>query len=298
MDKVVAEVVDILVQTQEDLKVYIKNKVTPNISGDGFMIYAKGDTKAPKPMLCVHLDTINTHQAALEHPIDIGKNYYYDENLKVLGLTPKTSLACLGGDDRAGVWIALAMIDYMEASGDYKYDIGFFNDEEIGCHGSTAYKKTIHKPNTTCYIGLDRKSTQGEQEVALYGDDNKELIKIFTDLGYPVDMGSITDASNLSGVLACVNLSVGYDNEHTPREVLYLKCMLDTLENLKKAEFEPEMYPVTFDYFYDTNIWGDTTGAESGYLSDLEEENIILREALEALKVDVDTLLIDAYYDA
>jgi|LGOV01.1.fsa_nt_gb hypothetical protein len=258
------------------------------IVGDGYMIYSKTD--APKPMLCVHLDTINTH--APKCKIKPQRDFEYDENLCILGLTKKSPLSCLGGDDRAGVWIAMEMIAYMEASGDYKYDIGFFEDEEIGCHGSTAYNndKAGIQLNTTCYIGLDRKSSKGTQEVALYGDDNKELMEIFNDLGYVSDMGSVTDASNLAGEVACVNLSIGYDNEHTSSEVLYIHCMIDTLEKLKVLELKSELYLADYDHFYDCNPWMNTY-KEDWYQEELESENEILRGALEALNIDVDKLL-------
>ena len=288
MNKILEEITETLRLTQGGLRETIKTKATMEIVGDGYMIYSKTD--APKPMLCVHLDTINTH--APKCKIKPQRDFEYDENLCILGLTKKSPLSCLGGDDRAGVWIAMEMIAYMEASGDYKYDIGFFEDEEIGCHGSTAYNndKAGIQLNTTCYIGLDRKSSKGTQEVALYGDDNKELMEIFNDLGYVSDMGSVTDASNLAGEVACVNLSIGYDNEHTSSEVLYIHCMIDTLEKLKVLELKSELYLADYDHFYDCNPWMNTY-KEDWYQEELESENEILRGALEALNIDVDKLL-------
>ncbi len=289
MNKVLEEITNILQQTQGGLKETIKTKVPMSIvSDEGYMIYCRNDK--PKPMLCVHLDTINTHRPKCK--IKPQRDFEYDENLGILGLSKKSPLSCLGGDDRAGVWIALKMIAYMEASGDYKYDVGFFDDEEIGCHGSTAYNNNIKDShaNTTCYIGLDRKSTNGIQEVALYGNDNKELTELFNSLGYVTDMGSITDASNLAGDVACVNLGVGYDNEHTSSEVLYLHCMVDTLEKLKALEIKPEPYLADYDHFYEVNPWTYDYN-EDWYQEELEEENRVLREALESLNIDVDKLL-------
>lgn len=294
MNKIIEEITDILQKTQGGLREHIKLQVPMSIMGNGFMIYKKDDT--PKPMLCVHLDTINTHYS--KGKIVPARDFDYDENLGILGVAKDSKLSCLGGDDRAGVWIALAMIDYMEASKDFKYDIGFFEDEEVGCLGSTAYgaflKENPDLNNATCYIGLDRKSGKGVQEVALYGDDNKELTNIFKGLGYTVDMGSVTDASNLSGTIACVNLSVGYDNEHTKDEVLYVYCMLDTLEKLKGLELPNEDFEADYDHFYDTDPWSfrmDT--GEDWYQQELEEENELLKAALVALGVDVEQLLLE-----
>lgn len=293
MNKVVGEVIGILQKTQGGLMEFLKLNVEMSIITNDYMIYSKSDT--PKPMLCVHLDTINTHGNKCK--IKPERDFEYDEHLGILGLTKNSPLKCLGGDDRAGVWIALELINYMESSGDYKYDVGFFKDEEVGCKGSTVYASEIdiHSINTTCYIGLDRKSTKGVQEVALYGDDNKELTEIFNDLGYVTDMGSITDASNLSGDVACVNLSVGYDNEHTKSEVLYIYSMLDTLEKLRTLELPPFKFVVDYDHFYAVYPWEDeysTGDLNSWYTDELEEENEILRSALTALGVDVDELLL------
>ena len=295
MNKILEELTDILQKTQGGLREAIKQTTHMEVIGKGYMIYSKSDI--PKPMLCVHLDTINTHRDKIK--INPKRDFEYDENLGILGLTKDSKLTCLGGDDRAGVWIALAMIDYMEASGDYKYDVGFFEDEEIGCLGSTSYHKDIKEIgiNTTCYIGLDRKSGKGAQEVALYGDDNQELVSVFNKLGYVTDMGSVTDASNLSGDVACVNLSVGYDNEHTSSEVLYLHCMVDTLEKLKALKLPTENFAVEYDHFYDNDPWsaqyacGSVGGLSDWYTDELEEENEIMRGALKALDIDVDTLL-------
>ena len=293
MKNTLTEIIGILRQTQGGLRESIKTQIKPHHVGNGYMIYTH-DSR-PKPMLCVHLDTINTH--AEKCKIKPDRDYEYDENLNILGLSKESPLHCLGGDDRAGVWIALKIISYMEETGNYKYDVGFFEDEEIGCKGSSLFNIDVDmfELNTTCYIGLDRKSTNGVQELALYGDDNKDLIEIFTDLGYPTDMGSITDASNLSGKVACVNLSIGYDHEHTKKEVLHINCMEDTLNTLKIARFRPLPYEADFDFYFDTNPWSARYVMEMDTpdwcIEELEEENEILKACLKSMNVDVEALL-------
>jgi di/tripeptidase len=213
---------EVLKFSQEELFELLKYKADI-VCEDNYLIYSK--SSSPKPMLCVHLDTINTHEKK-----KVTVDLLNVDNRKII--VGHQSMACLGADDRAGVWIAMKVIDYMESTGDYKYDIGFFCDEEIGGLGSANYDVSLC--NTTAYIGLDRRSPGGLQEVALYGNDNDDLNKVFTDLGYSIANGSFTDASNISTDcdIACVNLSVGYDNEHTRKEVLYLDCMYNTLNNI------------------------------------------------------------------
>lgn len=289
----VLEVLQLLKMTQRSLITHIKKKVNFATIGDGYFIYSKNDT--PKPMLCVHLDTINT--ITINEPLD-DTDFEYDHNLNILAVATDSNISCLGGDDRAGVWIALKVIEHMEATKTFNYDVGFFMDEEIGCKGSLRYGNSLafKELETTCYIGLDRKSTKGLQEVALYGDDNKELIKVFNDLGYPTDIGSITDAATLSPFkkVACVNVSVGYDNEHSKREVLYINCMEDTLRNIKGLSWSTEPYDNNYDHWY-----GDFSGGydkygyqyEQDYIEELEDDIRIYKEFIESLGYDSKEIL-------
>ena len=275
--------IDLLCITQGDLGKLLKDTLNLTITSDKYLIYSK--TQVPKPMLCVHLDTINTCSTLVDKTYS-PKDFKVD-NKGVIRVANK-NLQCLGGDDRAGVWIALQMIKHMEKTGNYQYDVGFFYDEEIGCVGSRDYIGRHPDIKTTAYIGLDRRSPQGTQEVALYGSDNETLTRIFTDLGYDIALGSVTDASTLAHSVACVNLSVGYDNEHTRQEVLYLQCMIDTLEVLKILKFDDKPYPIdiTSSNYMDT----DYALLEEELLS-LEEENIVLKDTLRSLGVDVEHLL-------
>jgi len=289
MKTIVNELLEVLVASQATLKDDIEASLPTLYKGDRYLIYAKDDK--PKPMLCVHLDTINTHSVTKELKTTF-EDFEYDENLGVIALNPNSSLSCLGGDDRAGVWIALKLIEHMEATNNFKYNIGFFEDEEIGCHGSYCFSLESEALNvvinTTCYIGLDRRSPKGAQEVALYGYDNRELTDTFVALGYSETLGSVTDASELANdSIACCTLSVGYDKEHSKDEVIYVKCMVDTLEVLKALElpdkpYTPEVSYNSFDYGYDNDAW---------YLQELEAENRVLKDELASLGCDVTALL-------
>lgn len=282
----------ILRYKQEDLYELILDIVPPKLSGSGYIILGRGNK--PKPMLCVHLDTINTHSKQVALYID---DIEFDPTLKMLGLTSDSKASCLGGDDRAGVWIALNILDDFLTMSEWPYDIGFFNDEEIGCIGSSNYENVLKAGqcdniNTTCYIGLDRRSEKGRQEVATYGFDNEELLNMFTQQGYKHVYGSVTDASNLAGAAPCINLSVGYDNEHTRAEVLYVDCMQETLAVIRGTKFPGEYYEVTNieDDIYD--YYGNREDEyNSFYVYELEHENEILKETLEAMGVDTYELL-------
>lgn len=188
------------------------------------------EVNKPKPMLCIHLDTINTLRGK---DLNIPSNYFhYDVTTKTYSLSTigKSQLSCLGGDDRAGLWLVMQVLADKELS--HKYCYGIFFDEESGGKGSTKYMKDFpdYEDGVSCFIGLDRR---GSYECATYGSDNKELIDTLETLGYIEAYGSFTDASNLAFEKACINLSVGYAKEHTTEETLNMTYAKQTLDVLK-----------------------------------------------------------------
>ena len=279
------EVVQILQMKQQELADSIVETYKPTMYSRGQYIIYKYNNK-PKPMLCVHLDTINT--LGKEPTINPITDFEYDSTLDILGLSSTSKLRCLGGDDRAGVWIALKVLKWMQDNNDYKYDIGFFYDEEVGCIGSSAYQLAFTDDNITCYIGLDRKSSNGLAEVATYGFDNEKLINKFISMGYTEHMGSVTDASNLSGEVACVNLSVGYEYEHTKKEILHISCMYQTYVDVIGMDWRDEVYEVE-ELGYMSGYYNDMT--DDFYIYELEQENTILRDLLESMGVSADDAL-------
>lgn len=198
------------------------------------------------PLICTHTDTV--------FPGPVNTSFIDNE----LGLLKAYNARCLGADDRAGVWIALSMIEE-ETVTDFEY--GFFTAEERGGQGSTAFILDNDLSKYSCFIGLDRASRGGKQNVAVYGYDNDELTKIFTDLGYSESFGTFTDCSNLSSETfsdkrACVNLSVGYDHEHSAKETLDLFLMQQTLNTMLEVEIPEKI----FDFVYLPKVWGGYYG--------------------------------------
>lgn len=219
------------------------------INKGGILVTPKGYPKYS--LVCIHMDTINdTEYTELELiKFDIKGDY--------ISLADDSSCHCLGGDDRCGIFIALELIKARTP-----YAFGFFYDEEVGGAGSRRASPVINAlEGVTAFIGLDRR---GFDELALYGYDNSELVDLFERRGYFKAKGSFTDASNLSSLsdkrLACVNLSVGYYNEHTPKETINVTAMNRTLKTLKDMVKELSSKP----FFVD-----DTTLYKSLYRSEL-----------------------------
>ena len=227
---------ELLLLSQTELYDYIVSVcVSSGLEYDLDKSYITLNSISDKPMLCVHLDTINTASNIILEPWEIVTEH------TTIQLNPTSKARCLGGDDRCGVWIALQIIDdivkgILPAN---SYCFGFFCDEETGGNGSAAFSaNSLVLP--TALIGLDRRNkNMGVPEVATYGYDNEELIAIATRYGYTEQYGSFTDASNIAGEsrVACINLSIGYNMEHTPNEYIGIDDMLFTLQFLRGVPF-------------------------------------------------------------
>lgn len=219
------KLINLLLMSQEELLACIDAIYAPMYEKEVFeggLVFKPKDVEM-YPLMCTHLDTINTHRKTPLKRSDLYINKDY------IGLPTSTKKACLGGDDRCGVYIALELL-----ASRVPYAFGFFLDEEIGGVGSKKYIP-IMDDNITALVGLDRK---GSNDVALYGYDNNELTEIFEKQGYKKAFGTFTDASNIAEGcdLACVNLSIGYYNEHTPTEQIHFSETENTLNILRKVE--------------------------------------------------------------
>lgn len=235
LPKDVQGLLNLLVMKQDDLFTYLLNKYAKYNRGyypNNFLVLKSSNVN--KPMLCVHLDTIN--DASDKTPTY--SDFVYNTKKKTIELSRHSNLSCVGGDDRCGVYI----IDKYFNELIKKYHIGFFCDEEVGGIGSSNIAKALNDDSSiSCFIGLDRK---GSNEVATYGYDNTDLIEAFTSLCYKEAYGTFTDASNIAseGVLACVNLSVGYDNEHTKVEFIDVSVIHKTAKTLIQVELLEDCY--------------------------------------------------------
>lgn len=266
---------DLLVLSQYQAYCKVKqviNKFKNTVYKDGkYLVMNRGTKDKPLPMLCVHLDTINTSYPDLDKGmqkdyIDFNK----DTQTFSLNILGKRFMRCLGGDDRAGLWLLFQILADKELS--KKYSFGIFFDEEVGGIGSTAYARDYkdYEDGVKCFIGLDRR---GNMQCATYGSDNDKLIETFTKLGFTKESGTFTDASNLADNVACVNLSVGYDREHRVEEIVNMDYARNTLKVLKILPelLTEDVYEVEFTsykYRYGNDYdWSDYTTNKSHGMS-------------------------------
>lgn len=187
-----------------------------------YILIPKTPTTLFMPMIMAHTDI----QQNVAHP---GDNLQYDPATERF-----SSPIGLGADDRAGCYA----INKILLNHPGKFIIALFDEEEIGCIGSSDFVKDkefakIDK-KASCYISIDRKRGYGGVgQIATYGHDNTKLFTLVkTATGRLAVKGSSTDCRTLAAGskalaknkgLACFNMSCGYENEHTSSEALYFK---------------------------------------------------------------------------
>ena len=175
-------------------------------------IYAEGEIPIA---LVAHMDTVFK-----KPPSEI----FFDERHNVIW-----SPQGLGADDRAGIFAIVQII-----RGGQKPHVIFTTDEEYGALGAMELSK-LDCPftNLKYIIQLDRR---GSDDCVFYDCDNEDFVEYIESFGFTWNYGSFTDISELcpSWKIAGVNLSVGYRDEHSETEVLFVGQLLATISKVKK----------------------------------------------------------------
>ncbi len=178
-------------------------------------LYAPGDTPV---LLVAHLDTVHTN------PVEI---ICYSQDGRYM-MSPQG----IGGDDRAGVWMILQILQKV------KCHVLFCEDEESGGIGARAFTRSGIKVPANYIIELDRK---GHNDAVFYGCDNREFIKFVQSFGFELAMGSFSDISIIAPHLktAAVNISTGYYNAHRINEVVDTCVMAENIERVLEMILTP-----------------------------------------------------------
>lgn len=218
---------------------YEKRGLAVKIDSDKY-VFAEGDADV---LLTAHVDTVHREQCS-------EKNTTYDAENRTL-----TSSVGIGGDDRCGVYIILKTIAELSEGDSSLPTIAICNYEETGADGSRALAKNEKavayiKEHCKYMIELDRAGT----DEAVYYDCGNEAFKEYIDskTKRSEHWGTFSDICELSPVtdVASVNLSCGYKDAHTKREVIVIneviKCFEDVmllisdLDNVSQFEYMEE----------------------------------------------------------
>ena len=175
----------------------------------GFL-YAEGSTPV---LLVAHLDTV--HRALPE-------TICYSADGTVM-MSPQG----IGGDDRAGVYMILRLIQSCHCH------VLFCEDEETGGHGARAFTKSGIKPDVNYIVELDR---MGSNDAVFYNCMNEQFEQHICSFGFQTAFGSFSDISILAPHLnlAAVNLSTGYYHAHQPGEYVRLDKVEELIGRVEK----------------------------------------------------------------
>ena len=180
--------------------------------------------------LVAHMDTV------YKTPVS---DLYYDQQKGVLW-----SPQGIGGDDRAGIFAILKILQ----SG-LRPSIILTTGEEQGGVGACAIVEAYPQcpiPGLKYMIQLDRRGTN---DCVFYDCYCPEFVDYVESFGFCERWGSFTDISFLMPQwdVVGVNLSVGYEDEHSLIETLHINPLFDTIRKVKKMLVETEIPDFEYD---------------------------------------------------
>lgn len=193
------------------------NSLYDNVVETKAYIYAEGDIPIA---LVAHMDTVFEKQYRAYN-----KSILYDKEKGIMWY-PRGA----GFDDKAGIFaIFKILLD------GYRPHVIFTTDEEIGGIGAIELieKEEISPFSDLKYIiELDR---QGKNDCVFYDCENIEFTKYVESFGFIESFGSFSDIDIICSEwgIAGVNLSIGYEDEHTQSEVLYVNAMYKTINKVE-----------------------------------------------------------------
>lgn len=206
-------------------------------------VYAKGDIPV---LLVAHLDTV--HREEVRH-------ICYSRDGKLM-MSPEG----IGGDDRAGVYMALEIVK------NHRCHILFCEDEEIGGRGAREFANSKIRPEVNYIVEMDRR---GAADAVFYDCDNPEFTDFVCGFGFKEAFGTFSDISVIAPRLgiAAVNISAGYYNEHSRHEYINLAQMetnIDRISQMVQAPAEKFEYLERLSYggrygqlyFEPMDLWG------------------------------------------
>lgn len=203
---------------------YLKSKYNKVIVKKDYIV-AIGDIPIA---LVAHMDTV------FKTPVS---DLYYDQRKGVLW-----SPEGLGADDRAGIFAILKVLQ-----DGLKPSVIFTTDEELGGVGAAALaQEKCPIPGLKYMIQLDRRGTN---DCVFYDCYCPEFIDYVESFGFCERYGSFSDISFLmpEWKICGVNLSVGYEDEHSYTEILNINPLFDTIRKVKQMLQDEDIPEFTYD---------------------------------------------------
>ena len=165
----------------------------------------------------------------------------------------------LGADDRAGVYAIIRLLNK-----GYRPSVLFLTDEEIGSVGAGKLINDFPKcpiKDLKYIIELDRRNAI---DCVFYDCDNQKFTDYIESFGFAEAWGTFSDICEICPAwgVAGVNLSVGYENEHTKAEFLRIAWLNSTIDKVIKMFKDIDKAP-TFEYVHRPHYtWHKAWGTE------------------------------------
>lgn len=285
---------------QDTFALWLTNELTKcgKVQTDGYgnlFMIIKEANKAVETMFTSHIDTCHKPSDPATQTI------YYDAESDLLF---KDDTMCMGADDGTGVYLMLTMIR-QKIPGLYC----FFRDEEIGRVGSRkmadTYKPEAFELIKRC-ISFDR---AGDDDIISSQSPGVCCSKDFVDAlsqqlatidtagpEYSAAPGSYTDSASFMHLIPeCTNLSIGYKNQHGPRETQHVGTFLRVLDSYPKVDWSA--LPTVRDHtkpepkLQSVKMGGVTQGATTP--THKLPANVSVEETMEAFLSTIDADLIE-----
>lgn len=218
------------------IKTLKKNGYNPVVRKD--FIYAEGTVPV---MLLAHYDTF------AESP-----RYIVREG-NILSGRKNGKPHQLGADDRAGVYAVLETIVK------HHCHVLFTGGEERGGIGASAFVASGIEPDVNYCLQFDRR---GENDAVYYDSANDEFEKFIESHGWEAAFGTFTDICTVCPYLGVmgVNLSIGFENEHTTKETLDTDIMNNTIKRIPELLNEEQKFEYGENLRYFSDYYGSYFG--------------------------------------
>jgi len=215
--------------------------------------YVKIIGEEPRVAFMSHHDTVH-FSCGMQSPYIVDDFVYTTED-------------CLGADCTTGIYIMMNMIE-LGIEGVYVVHAA----EEVGCVGSRAIVEDspLWLDRVDIAISFDR---WGTKSIITHQMGERTCSEAFSkSLAKQLDMdhrsdntGSFTDSNEYRGIVAeCTNLSVGYYNQHGPKEsqdLSYLDELIEALagvdwnelvvDRVPRIEYEDSWFGYSEEFLYD-----------------------------------------------
>ncbi len=187
----------------------------------------KGDEFIPV-VLVAHLDTVH-QKSKSKFYAPSEPTIYYDADQRVLW-----SPDGLGADDRAGVFAALELVRKFNVA------VLFTHGEESGGTGAKAFT-TAYPDRTKDYKMMIQLDRRGRRDAVFYSNNSTDFHDYIVEAGFVKAFGSFSDISIIAPKwrINSVNLSVGYEDEHTKTEHLFVDHLLETISKVSNLLDQP-----------------------------------------------------------